>query len=129
RAAEFLRKFLTMRGGGWVIAGMWGVLLIATAVRVNLAAPEGATPQSNGSRIDSRPWTHFVRIGGYSLSLDRVDAIIKEATDSHVFGIETDNDVPGPYESFLEPAEKLRAIQEVAQKAHAVGNYAFVYVG
>jgi len=117
-----------MRRRGWVIAGMWGVLLIAMAVRVHLGALDGATPQSNGSTIDSRHWTHFVRIGGYSLSLDRVDAIIKEATDSHVFGIETDNDVPGRYESFLEPAEKLRAIQEVAQKAHAVGNYAFVYV-
>ena len=117
-----------MRRRGWVIAGMWGVLLIAMAVRVHVGALDGATPQSNGSTIDSRHWTHFVRIGGYSLSLDRVDAIIKEATDSHVFGIETDNDVPGRYESFLEPAEKLRAIQEVAQKAHAVGNYAFVYV-
>src|SRR4026209_947677 len=52
-------------------------------------------------------WTHFVRIGGHSLSLDHVDEIIKSATKTHVFGIETDNDIPGRYESFLDPAEKL----------------------
>jgi hypothetical protein len=93
-----------------------------------LGASNGATPQSNASPLDPRHWTHFVRIGGYGLSLNRVGDIIKDATDSHVFGIETDNDIPGRYESFLEPAEKLRAIKAVAQKAHAAGNYAFVYV-
>src|SRR5437667_12469157 len=99
-----------MRRRGWVIAGMWGVLLIAMAVRVHLGALDGATPQSNGSTIDSRHWTHYVRIGGYSLSLDRVDAIIKEATESHAFGIETDNDVPGRCARHLEPARTVRAI-------------------
>ncbi|MFB3923354.1 MAG: hypothetical protein ACE145_16650 [Terriglobia bacterium] len=69
-----------------------------------------------------------MRIGGYGLSLDRVDAIIKDAKDSHVFGIETDNDITGRYESFLDPTEKLEAIQAVAQKAHAAGNRAFVYI-
>jgi hypothetical protein len=117
-----------MRRRSSVVAGMWGVSLIAMTVCVHPGALNGVTPQSNGSPPDPRHWTHFVRIGGYGLSLDRVDAIIKDATGSHVFGIETDNDVPGRYESFLEPAEKLRAIQAVAQKAHAVGNYAFVYV-
>jgi hypothetical protein len=107
---------------------MWGVSLVAITVGVQLGASNGATPQSHSTLLDPRHWTHFVRIGGYGLSLDRVDGIIKDATDSHVFGIETDNDIPGRYESFLDPAEKLRAIKAVAQKAHAVGNYAFVYI-
>jgi hypothetical protein len=73
-------------------------------------------------------WTHFVRIGGHGLSLDRVDSIIQSATETGVFGIETDNDIPGRYESFLDPAEKLKAIRAVAEKAHANGNFAFVYI-
>ena len=117
-----------MQTRSWVVAGMWGVSLAAITVGVYTGASNGVTPQSNGSPLDPRHWTHFVRIGGYGLSLNRVDDIIKDATDSHVFGIETDNDIPGRYESFLEPAEKLRAIKAVAQKAHAVGNYAYVYI-
>ena len=39
-----------------------------------------------------------------------------------------DNDIPGRYESFLYPEEKLKAIREVAAEAHRVGNYAFVYI-
>ena len=73
-------------------------------------------------------WTHFVRIGGHGLSLDRVDGIIRSATETGVFGIETDNDIPGRYESFLDPTVKLEAIRAVAQKAHENGNYAFVYI-
>src|SRR5262249_36469631 len=84
-----------------------------------------ALADHNGSRQN---WTHFVRIGGHGLSLDRVDHIIKSATDSHVFGIETNNDIPGRYESFLDPSEKLKAIRAVAEKAHAVDNKAFVYI-
>ncbi len=95
---------------------------------MQLGASKGATPRTNSSALDPRHWTHFVRIGGYGLTLGRVDGIVKDATDSHIFGIETDNDIPGRYESFLDPAEKLRAIKAVAQKAHAAGNYAFVYI-
>jgi hypothetical protein len=84
---------------------------------------------SAGDRPEpSRNWTHFVRIGGHSLRLDRVDEIVRSATDSHVYGIETDNDIPGRYESFLDPAEKLKAIRAVAAKAHAAGNKSFVYI-
>ena len=54
--------------------------------------------------------------------------IIQSATETHVFGIETDNDIPGRYESFLNPSEKLKAIKAVADRAHAAGNYAFVYI-
>jgi len=73
-------------------------------------------------------WTHFVRIGGYGLSLNKVDEIVRNAAETGVFGIETDNDILGRYESFLDPTEKLKAIKAVAEKAHAAGNYAFVYI-
>jgi hypothetical protein len=73
-------------------------------------------------------WTHYVRIGGNSLRLDNAADIVQRATDSNVFGIEVDNDIPGRYESFLDPTEKLKAIHAVAEKAHAAGNYAFVYI-
>jgi hypothetical protein len=76
------------------------------------------------------PWTHYVRIGGGSLRLDRIDQAVEQATQTHVFGIHTDNDIEGRYESFRDPhpAEKLAALKAVADKAHAVGNYAWVYV-
>jgi hypothetical protein len=73
-------------------------------------------------------WTHYVRIGAYGLSATNADEIIQDARASHVFGIEVDNDVTGRYESFLDPAEKLQAIRTLAEKAHAVGNKAFVYI-
>lgn len=73
-------------------------------------------------------WAHYARIAGYGLRLDRVDEIVKDATASHVFGIETDNDITGRYESFVDPTEKLKAIEAVARRAHQAGNYAFVYI-
>lgn len=89
---------------------------------LRLSAGKAASP--------SRPlsWTHYVRISGNSLRLDRVDQIVREAMETHVFGIETDNDIEGRYESFLDPTEKLEGIKAVAEKAHAAGNYAFVYI-
>jgi hypothetical protein len=76
----------------------------------------------------SQDWTHYVRIAGHGLRLDNTDQIIRSATDTNVFGIEVDNDIPGRYESFLDPSEKLKALREVAGKAHQAGNYAFVYI-
>jgi len=76
----------------------------------------------------SQDWTHYVRIAGNSLRGDNADQIVREATDNNVFGIEVDNDIPGRYESFIDPTEKLKAIHAVAEKAHAAGNYAFVYI-
>jgi hypothetical protein len=76
----------------------------------------------------SQDWTHYVRIAGHGLRLDNADSIIRGATDTNVFGIEVDNDIPGRYESFVDPTEKLKAIHEAAQKAHDAGNYAFVYI-
>ena len=76
----------------------------------------------------SQDWTHYVRMAGHGLRLDNADQIVRGATDTNVFGIEVDNDIPGRYESFLDPNEKLKALREVATKAHAAGNYAFVYI-
>jgi hypothetical protein len=73
-------------------------------------------------------WTHFVRIGAYGLSAKSVGTIVPDAAAGHVFGIEVDNDIPGRYESFLDPGEKLAAIRAVARSVHEAGNRAFVYV-
>jgi hypothetical protein len=90
-----------------------------------MSCNRASAPQNVQDRMN---WTHFVRIGGHGLSLDRVDDIIRSATETGVFGIETDNDIPGRYESFLDPAEKLKAIRAVAEKAHEKGNFSFVYI-
>jgi hypothetical protein len=100
---------------------MAGMSLIVCKSRRLLGGQSGQRPQV-------LPWTHYARISGNGLTLERVDQIVREATETHVFGIETDNDIEGRYESFLEPAEKLKAIKAVAEKAHAAGNYAFVYI-
>jgi len=73
-------------------------------------------------------WTHYARIGAYGLRSNQAERIVRNAQESGVFGIEVDNDIPGRYESFLHPEEKLKAIRQVAEEAHHVGNYAFVYI-
>jgi len=73
-------------------------------------------------------WTNYVRIGAYGLGRNNPDQIVRNARESNVFGIEVDNDIPGRYESFLHPEEKLKAIRQVAEEAHRVGNHAFVYI-
>src|ERR1700678_690800 len=73
-------------------------------------------------------WTNYVRIGAYGLKGNDAGKIVASAEENDVFGIEVDNDIPGRYESFLDPTAKLQAIRAVAEKAHAVGNYAFVYI-
>jgi len=93
-----------------------------------LGKPSRSSGGQTGRSQQSLPWTRYVRISGNSLRLDRVDQIVQEATATHVFGIETDNDIEGRYESFLDPTEKLEAIKAIAEKAHGAGNYAFVYV-
>lgn len=69
-----------------------------------------------------------MRIGAYGLQGSNAEAIVRNAQNDGVFGIEVDNDIPGRYESFLDPAAKLKAIRAVAQQAHAAGNKAFVYI-
>jgi hypothetical protein len=73
-------------------------------------------------------WTNYVRIGAYGLAAENAEKILDDANKSGVFGIEVDNDIPGRYESFLRPAEKLKAIRAVAGAAHRRKNKAFVYI-
>jgi hypothetical protein len=80
------------------------------------------------AQAPQQDWTHYVRIGAYGLRSDNADAIVRDATKAHVFGIEVDNDIPGRYESYLDPSAKLAAIRAVAQRAHAAGNKSFVYI-
>jgi hypothetical protein len=92
-------------------------LLLLFAV-VLVAAPGGR----------EQDWTNYVRIGAYGLRGGDAAQIVQKAQDSDVFGIEVDNDIPGRYESFLDPTAKLKAIHDIAEEAHRVGNYAFVYI-
>src|SRR5947207_10712385 len=73
-------------------------------------------------------WSNYVRIGAYGLKGGDAVEIVRRAKESGVFGIEVDNDIPGRYESFLDPTAKLKAIHDVAEEAHKAGNYAFVYI-
>jgi hypothetical protein len=96
----------------WTIATFYCAILCAVA--------QAGSPEQN--------WLHFTRIGAYGLRSDNAAAIVKDAQASGVFGIEVDNDIPGRYESFLDPTEKLKAIRALAEQAHASGNKSFVYV-
>src|ERR1700719_2588537 len=86
------------------------------------------TSADSASGSEKPDWTHYVRIGAYGLKGGDALQIARSAQASGVFGIEVDNDIPGRYESFLHPEEKLKAIHDVAEAAHHEGNYAFVYI-
>src|SRR5579864_3399538 len=73
-------------------------------------------------------WDRYARIAAYGLRGDNADQIVQDAQRDGVLGIEVDNDIEGRYESFVNPEEKLKAIRAVAEKAHAAGNHAFVYI-
>ena len=96
------------------------VVAIATLSHFSLFA------QNSGE--EPRAWMHQARIGAYSLTPDNADEIVSKARSSWVYGIEVDNDVPGRYETLLDPTTKLHAIQNVAKSAHQAGNRAYVYV-
>jgi hypothetical protein len=103
-----------------LVALIQAALLLSGSALLLQASPE--------SGEQSQDWTHYVRIGAYGLKSGDADRIVQGAREDGVFGIEVDNDIPGRYESFLHPEEKLKAIHEVADKAHAAANRAFVYV-
>ncbi len=85
------------------------------------------TEMDNTSGEATQNWTHYVRIAGHGLNLNNIDNIISSVQETHVFGIEVDNSLTGYYESFLDPTEKLAAIEEMAKRAHGINNYAFIY--
>jgi len=93
-----------------------------------LARPSYPSQPSANLFPANQDWTNYVRIGAYGLKSGDAARIVRDAQASGVFGIEVDNDIPGRYESFLHPEEKLKAIREVAEAAHRAGNYAFVYI-
>jgi hypothetical protein len=95
-----------------------------------LPSPEilGASSGSEEQAWAGQNWANYVRIGAYGLKTGNAVEIARKAQEDGVFGIEVDNDIPGRYESLLNPEEKLKAIRAVAQQAHAVGNKAFVYI-
>src|SRR5271169_564066 len=110
-----LRRLRASRATRTVVASAAISLLLTSA------------PQA-GPNSAAQDWTNFVRIGAYGLQPNNTDKIGANAEASNVFGIEVDNDVPGRYESFVNPEEKLKAIHAVAEKAHQAGNKAYVYV-
>ena len=111
-------KNARMRLGMISFAGAVGGLLLIAA----------SLPGQVSENQASGNWTHYVRIGAYGLKSNNAESIVRDAQKGHVFGIEVDNDIPGRYESFLDPTEKLKAIHDVAAAAHAAGNKAFVYI-
>jgi hypothetical protein len=114
-----IRNLTQLGVGRWPSAlptcGTVLVLLLAGALQ--------ASPDSSDQN-----WTNYVRIAAYGLRSDNAERIVRGATEDDVFGIEVDNDIEGRYESFIHPEEKLKAIHDVAEKAHAAGNRAFVYI-
>jgi hypothetical protein len=97
----------------WLLVGIPAILFLQAS---STAPPPGQN------------WTNYVRIAAYPLGKYDPEKIVRDAQQDHVFGIEADNDIPGRYESFVDPAAKLADIRAMAEKAHAAGNRAFVYV-
>jgi hypothetical protein len=75
----------------------------------------------------TQDWTHFVRTSGHGCELNQIHSIMNDARNTHLFGIEVDNDITGRYNSFLVPEPKLQALKAMADSAHASNNFAFVY--
>ena len=79
------------------------------------------------NKSETQNWTHYTRMAGHGVNKDNIENIINSAKETNVFGIEIDNSLTGYYSSFLNPDEKLEAIQLAAEAAHQVDNYSFVY--
>jgi len=92
----------------------------------SLGAQQSGIAQPTGD--SQRAWLRRVRIAAWSLGADNAKQIVEQAQASGVYGIEVDNDIPGRYESLLDPSEKLKAIHSAATEAHRSGNRAFVYI-
>ena len=101
---------------------------ILLAAAIFLAGHAASSNSSSDNYPAGQNWTNYVRIAAYPLERADPDKIVRDAQRDHVFGIEADNDIPGRYESFVDPTAKLAEIRAVAEKAHAVGNRAFVYI-
>ena len=76
----------------------------------------------------SQDWTNYIRTAGHGLGKANIEATISDALETNLYGIQVDNDIPGRYESFLDPTEKLGAQRLIAERAHEIDNYSFVYI-
>jgi hypothetical protein len=103
------------------------ILAVGACAFALLAQTAPANPEHQ-TWPSGQDWTNYVRIGAYGLKGGDALEIVRKAQVSDVFGIEVDNDIPGRYESFVHPEEKLKAIHDVAEEAHKVGNHAYVYI-
>ena len=63
-------------------AGLWRLGIVC----ISMACASFAQEQN---------WTHFVRIGAYGLKIGNADTIVRDSRNTHVFGIEVDNDITG----------------------------------
>jgi hypothetical protein len=118
--STFLARFGVgrFRAPGFIWAGFRSGIIALSLCLVLQASP------GNGEQN----WTNYVRIAAYGLRGGDAERIVHSAQEDGVAGIEVDNDIEGRYESFVNPEEKLKAIHDVAVKAHAAGNHAFVYI-
>ena len=62
--------------------------ILVFALGVQFASTFAQSPQN---------WTHFVRTAGHGLNKGNIEATIKDAQETFLFGIEVDNDIPGRY--------------------------------
>ena len=99
-----------------------------TVLLLLLVTTPGLTRRPLSAQEPDREWLHKVRIAAYGLTPKNAEQIVQQAQASGVYGIEVDNDIPGRYESFSNPTEKLEAIRLVAAAAHRVNNKAYVYI-
>ena len=99
------------------LSSIFGALVLVSGLLINSAAQE---PKQN--------WTHTVRIAAYSLNRNETDQIVRKAAEDHVYGIEVDNDIPGRYESFLDPTAKLKVLRTVSEQVHRANNKVYVYI-
>jgi hypothetical protein len=77
--------------------------------------------------MEEQNWTHYVRTAGHGASMDHIDEVFEQVEKTYVRGIEIDNSLTGYYESFLDPEEKLKAIQAYVDRAHESGHKIYVY--
>lgn len=81
----------------------------------------------NSQKMEEQNWTHYVRTAGHGASMDHIDEVFEQVEKTYVRGIEIDNSLTGYYESFLDPEEKLKAIQAYVDRAHESGHKIYVY--
>ncbi len=103
-------------------------LSLAGAVCAMCVCPGRGQTAGSEHDSDARAWMRKVRIAAYPLSAASAKRIVDEAAKDGVYGIEVDNDIPGRYESLLEPTAKLEAIRAVSAAAHRGNNKTFVYI-